>query len=69
MEYKDSKSLEKINLITNNIEQAIKDCEIVMIYCTGMGIEYFAEILAPLVKEEQIILINCAPAMASVEYL
>ncbi len=69
MEYKGSKSLEKINLITNNIEEAIKDCQIVMITVPGMGIEYFAEILAPVVKEDQIILINSAPAMASVRFV
>ena len=69
MEYKGSKSVEKINLITNNIEDAIKDCQIVMITVPGMGIEYFAEILAPVVKEDQIILINSAPAMASVRFV
>ena len=69
IEYKGTKSVEKVNLITNNIEDAIKDCQIVMITVPGMGIEYFAEILAPVVKEEQIILINSAPAMASVRFI
>ena len=69
IEYEGNSSVEKINLITSDIEQAIKDCEIIMITVPGMGIEYFAEILAPLVKEEQIILINGAPAMSAIRFI
>lgn len=69
VEYKGSTSVEKINLITNDIKEAIDSCEIIMIVVPGMGIEYFAEILAPVVKEEQIILINSAPAMAAVRFI
>lgn len=69
IEYKGSKSVEKINLITDNIQQAIEGCQIVMITVPGQGIEYFAEILAPVVKENQVILINSAPAMASVRFV
>ena len=69
IEYKGKKSVEKINLITDDLEKAIKDCQIIMITVPGMGIEYFAEILAPVVKEDQVILINSAPAMASVRFV
>lgn len=69
IEYEGNSSVEKINLITSDIEQAIEDCEIIMITVPGMGIEYFAEILAPLVKEEQIILINGAPAMSAIRFI
>ncbi|MEW9078845.1 NAD/NADP octopine/nopaline dehydrogenase family protein [Terrisporobacter glycolicus] len=69
IEYKGNKSVEKINLITDDLEKAIEGCQIIMITVPGMGIEYFAEILAPVVKEEQVILINSAPAMASVRFV
>lgn len=69
IEYKGNKSVEKINLITDDLEKAIEGCQIIMITVPGMGIEYFAEILAPVVKEDQVILINSAPAMASVRFV
>lgn len=69
IKYNGSNSVEKINLITDDIEKAIEDCQIIMITVPGMGIEYFTEILAPVVKEEQIILINSAPAMSSVRFI
>ena len=69
IEYNGIKSVQRINLITNNIEDAIKDCQVIMITIPGIGIEYFAEILAPVVNEDQIILINSAPAMASVRFI
>lgn len=69
IEYKDNVSVEKINLITTDITEAIEDCQIIMITVPGMGIEYFAEILAPVLKEEQIVLINGAPAMSAVRFM
>lgn len=69
IEYKGRKSVEKVNLITNNIEEAIDGCQVVMITVPGIGIEYFAEILAPVVQEDQTILINSAPAMASIRFV
>ena len=69
MEYNERSYVEKINLISNNIEDVIRDCEIIIITVPGIGIEYFAEILAPVLKEEQIILINGSPAMSSVRFV
>ncbi len=69
IEYKEQSEVQKINLISSDINDVIEDCEIIMITVPGMGIEYFAQILAPVVKEEQIILINSAPAMASVRFV
>ena len=62
-------SYDKEKVKSEDIEKAIEGCQIVMITVPGMGIEYFAEILAPVVKEDQIILINSAPAMASVRFV
>ncbi|MEG0050744.1 MAG: NAD/NADP octopine/nopaline dehydrogenase family protein [Terrisporobacter sp.] len=69
IEFKGNSSIQNINLITRDIKEAIKDCEIVMITVPGMGIEYFAEIIAPVVEENQIILINGAPAMSAVRFI
>lgn len=69
MEYEGNTFKQKINLITKNIQEAIEKCEIVMITVPGMGIEYFAEILAPVVKEEQVILINSSSSMGAVRFV
>lgn len=58
----------EIDLITDNIEEAIKDAEIVMITVPGFAIEAFAEVLAPVVSEEQIIFINNSACMACVRF-
>ena len=40
-----------------------------MVVAPGVAIEYFARILAPVVNEDQIILINCAACMAPVRFI
>lgn len=69
IEYKGDTSVTKINLISNDIKEAIEGCQIVLITVPGMGIEYFAEILAPVIDEEQIVIINGAPAMSAVRFI
>lgn len=59
----DSESVEKVNLVTDDIEKAILGAQIIMLAIPGMAVEYFAEILAPVVSEDQIIYINSAAAM------
>ena len=42
----DSESVEKVNLVTDDIEKAILGAQIIMLAIPGMAVEYFAEILA-----------------------
>ncbi|RDY27894.1 hypothetical protein CHL78_007785 [Romboutsia weinsteinii] len=59
----------KVDLVTSDVSEAIKDAEIVMLTIPGDAIEVFAELLAPHVKEEQIILLNGAAAMGCVRFV
>lgn len=58
----------EIDLITNDIKEAIKDAEIVMVVVPGFAIESFTEVLAPVVSEDQVIFFNGAAAMACVRF-
>lgn len=64
----EEESVEKIHLITDDIKEAILGAQIIMLVIPGMAIEYFAEILAPVVKEDQIIYINSAAAMGCIRF-
>lgn len=64
---KGSKFVE-IDTITDNVEEAIKDAEIIMVAIPGFAVEAFAEVLAPVVSEEQIIFFNGAAAMSCVRF-
>ena len=59
----------EIDLISDDINEVIKGAEVVMVVAPGVAIEYFARILAPVVNEDQIILINCAACMAPVRFI
>lgn len=59
----------QINTVTDNIEEAIKDAQIVMLVVPGFAIESFAEVLAPVVSEEQVIFLNGAAAMGSIRFV
>lgn len=65
----ESESVEKIHLVTDDIRQAILGAQIIMLAIPGMAVEYFAEILAPVVGEEQIIYINSAAAMGCIRFI
>ena len=58
----------EIDLITDDINEAIKDAQIVMVVVPGFAVESFAEVLAPVVDENQIIFFNGAAAMACVRF-
>lgn len=65
----EDESVEKVHLVTTDIKEAISDAQIIMLAIPGMAIEYFAEILAPVVGEEQIIYINSAAAMGCIRFI
>ncbi len=62
-------SLNTIGLVTTDIKEAIKDAQIVMLTIPGFAVETFAEQLAPIVDEEQIILLNGAASMGCVRFV
>lgn len=57
-----------LDLITTDIQAAVKDAQIVMLTIPGFAIEAFAEVLAPVVREEQVIFFNGAAAMGCVRF-
>lgn len=59
----------EINTITDDIEEAIKDAQVVMLVVPGFAIEAFAEVLAPVVSEEQVIFLNGAAAMGCIRFV
>lgn len=65
----ESESTEKVHLVTDDIKEAILGAQIIMLAIPGMAVEYFAEILAPVVSEDQIIYINSAAAMGCIRFV
>ena len=65
----EDESVTKINLVTDDIKEAISGAGIIMLAIPGMAIEYFTEILAPVVGEKQIIYINSAAAMGCIRFI
>ena len=65
----EEESVEKVHLVTDDIKEAILGAQIIMLAIPGMAVEYFAEILAPVVDEKQIIYINSAAAMGCIRFI
>ena len=59
----------KINLATTDIKKAIEGCQIIMLTIPGFAIESYAKILADIVNEDQIILLNGAASMGCVRFI
>ena len=57
-----------LDLITTDIQAAVKDAQIVMLTIPGFAIEAFSEVLAPVVNEDQVIFFNGAAAMGCVRF-
>ena len=64
-----SESVEKVHLVTDDIKEAILGAQIIMLAIPGMAVEYFAELLAPVVDENQIIYINSAASMGCIRFV
>ena len=65
----DSECYAKVHLVTDDIKEAISGAQIVMLTIPGPAVEYFTEILAPVVEENQIIYINSAAAMGCIRFV
>lgn len=65
----DNERTAKVHLVTDDIKQAILGAQIIMLAIPGMAVEYFAELLAPVVNENQIIYINSAAAMGCIRFV
>lgn len=61
-------SFQPIEVVTNNIERAIIDADIIMTTVPAFAIESIAESLIPVVTEKQIVLINGAGSMGAVRF-
>lgn len=58
-----------VDLITTDITEAVKDVDLVMLTVPGFAIEQFSELLAPIIKDTQYILINGAGAMSCIRFV
>jgi opine dehydrogenase len=58
-----------VDVVTTDIEEAIQGAQIIMLTVPGFAVELFAELLAPVVSEEQVILLNGAAAMGCVRFV
>ena len=59
----------KVHLVTDDIKEAIEGAQVVMLTIPGFAIETFSEVLAPVISEDQIILLNGAAAMGCVRFV
>jgi opine dehydrogenase len=59
----------EIATVTDDIEEAIKDAQVIMLVVPGFAIEAFSEVLAPVVSEDQVIFMNGAAAMGCVRFV
>ncbi|MGL5327741.1 MAG: NAD/NADP octopine/nopaline dehydrogenase family protein [Peptostreptococcaceae bacterium] len=59
----------KVHLVTSDINKAIENAQIVMLTIPGFAVEAFAEILAPIIDENQVILLNGAASMGCVRFI
>lgn len=57
-----------IDTITDDVAKAIDGAEIIMVVIPGFAVEAFAEMLAPIAKENQLIFFNGAAAMACIRF-
>lgn len=53
---------------TIDMEEAIKDAQVLMITVPGYAVDDYAELLAPIVGEDQVIFFNAAAAMSCVRF-
>lgn len=69
LQEKDGEVLSKIHLVTTDIKKAIENAQVIMLTIPGFAVEAFAEQLAPIVDENQIILLNGAASMGCVRFV
>ena len=59
----------KVEKVTSDIEEAVKSAEVIMLTIPGFAIETMAKHLAPVVDENQVILLNGAGAMGTLRFV
>ena len=59
----------KVEKVTSDIEEAVKSAEVIMLTIPGFAIETMAKDLAPVVDENQVILLNGAGAMGTLRFV
>jgi opine dehydrogenase len=57
------------DLLTTDIEEAVQDAQVILVTVPAFAIEEFARILAPAVREDQLIIIHCAGSMGACRFL
>lgn len=65
----DGEKIHEVDVVTTDIKEAIIGAQIIMLTIPGFAIESFAELLAPVATEEQVILLNGAAAMGCVRFV
>lgn len=59
----------EVHQVTTDIKEAVKDADVIMLTVPGFAIESMAEMLAPAVKEEQVIFLSGAGAMGALRFV
>lgn len=57
------------DLLTTDIHEAIQDAQVVLMTIPAFAIEEFSRLLAPVIREDQIIIIHCAACMGAIRFL
>ena len=58
----------KIVLVTDNLQEALKDAELIMVTTTADAHKQLAETMAPYVQEEQVIILNPGRTLGALEF-
>lgn len=57
-----------IEVVTSDIETAVKDAQVIMLTIPGFAVDAFVEVLEPVVTEDQVIFFNGAASMGCVKF-
>ena len=57
------------DLLTIDIEAAIQNAQVILVTIPAFAIEDFARVLAPVAREDQVIIIHCAGSMGACRFL
>ncbi len=57
------------DLLTTDIGEAVENAQVVLVTIPAFAIERFAQVLAPVAHEDQVIIIHCAGSMGARRFL
>jgi len=63
------KGFGKLNIVTNNIEKAIKGVDVIMVVVPADAHNYIAKICAPFLDEKQVVVLNPGRTCGAMEFL